>query len=47
MDQTAPHNPFINIDRGSCCNQSAADLVNKMVATADLSREDFLPALQL
>ena len=47
LQQEAPHNPFIDIDRGSCYNQKAADLIAKTVAKADLSWEDFLPALNL
>ena len=47
MDIWDPHYPFIDIDRGSCYNQTGADLVSKMVAKANFSWEDFLPALQL
>ena len=47
LQQEAPHNPFIDIDQGSCYNQKAADLIAKTVARADLSWEDFLPALNL
>ena len=47
LQQEAPHNPFIDIDRGSCYNQKAADLIAKTVARAELSWEDFLPALNL
>ena len=47
LQQEAPHNPFININRGSCYNQKAADLIAKTVSRAELSWEDFLPALNL
>ena len=47
LQQEAPHNPFIDINRGSCYNQKAADLIAKTVARAELSWEDFLPALNL
>ena len=47
LQQEAPHNPFININRGSCYNQKAADLIAKTVSRAKLSWEDFLPALNL
>ena len=47
LQQEAPHNPFIDIDRGSCYNQKAADLIAKTVARAELTWEDFLPALNL
>ena len=33
-------------NRGSCFNQKAADDIHKMVNTAELSWEDFLPALK-
>ena len=46
MGVDIPQNPFIDVDRGSCYNQTAFDLVTKMVAKADLSWEDFMPALQ-
>ena len=45
--QEALHNPFIDINRGSCYNQKAADLIAKTVARAELSWEDILPALNL
>ena len=45
LNQDIPHNPFIDANRGSCFNQKAADSINKMVNTAELSWEDFLPAL--
>ena len=32
-----PHDPFIDVNRGSCYNQAAFDLVTSMVAKADLS----------
>ena len=41
LQQEAPHNPFIDIDQGSCYNQKA------VVARAELTRENFLPALNL
>ena len=47
LQQEAPHNPFIDINRGSCYNQRAADLITKTVTRAELSWEDFLPALNL
>ena len=47
LQQDAPHNPFMDINRGSCYNQKAADLIAKTVARAELSWEDFLPALNL
>ena len=47
LQQEAPHNPFIDINRGSCFNQKAADLISKTISTAELSWEDFLPALNL
>ena len=47
LQQEAPHNPFIDINRGSCYNQKAADLIAKTVSRAKLSWEDFLPALNL
>ena len=47
LQQEVPHNPFIDVDRGSCYNQKAADLIAKTVARAELSWEDFLPALNL
>ena len=46
LDQDIPHNPFIDANRGSCFNQKAADDIHKMVNTAELSWEDFLPALK-
>ena len=45
LNQEIPNNPFIDANRGSCFNQKAADSINKMVHTAELSWEDFLPAL--
>ena len=45
LNQEVPNNQFINANRGSCFNQKAADSINKMVQTAKLSWEDFLPAL--
>ena len=45
LNQDIPHNPFIDANRGSCFNQKAADEINKMVNAAELSWEDFLPAL--
>ena len=47
LEEEAPHNPFIDINRGSCYNQKAADFIAKMVSKAELSWEDFLPALYL
>ena len=47
LQQEAPQNLFIDINRGSCYNQKAADLIAKTVARAELSWEDFLPALNL
>ena len=41
-----PHNPFIDINRGSCYNQSASVLDAKLVAKTNVSWEDFLPAVQ-
>ena len=45
LNQDIPHNPFIDANRGSCFNQKAADNINKMVNAAELSWEDFFPAL--
>ena len=47
LQQEAPHNPFIDVNRGSCYNQKAADLIAKTISKAELSWEDFLPALNL
>ena len=47
LQQEAPHNPFININRGSCYNQKAADLISKTISKAELIWEDFLSALNL
>ena len=45
LNQDILHNPFIDANRGSCFNQKAANNINTMVNTAELSWEDFLPAL--
>ena len=37
LQQEALHNPFIDIIRGSCYNQKAADLVAKAISKAKLS----------
>ena len=37
FQQEGPQNPFIDTNRGSCFNQKAADTINKMVKTAELS----------
>ena len=47
LQQDAPHNPIIHINRGSCYNQKATNLIASTVARAELSWEDFLPALNL
>ena len=47
LQQEAPHNPNIDINGGSCFNQKAADLIANTVKRAELSWEDFLPALNL
>ena len=47
LNQDIHNNPFIDANRGSCFNQQASDSLNKMVNAAELSWEDFLPALGL
>ena len=37
LQQEAPHNPFIDVNRGSCYNQKAADLISKTISKAQLS----------
>ena len=45
LQQKDPHNPFIEINHGSCYNQKVADLISETILKAELSWEDFLPAL--
>ena len=45
LNQDVPNNPLIDANRNSCFNQQAADSLNRMVNAAELSWEDFLPAL--
>ena len=47
LQQEAPRNPFIDINRGSCYNKKATDLIAKTITRAELSWEDFLPAINL
>ena len=45
LQQFELHNPFIDANRGSCFNQKVVDAINKMVRTAEMSWEAFLPAI--